>query len=128
MDPLASLETLAGSPEIALAEDRSRPTIPFRSTDVSHEAEPSLAKQSLAGRADSVHTVSEEMKESLVASMYEAADSTDPLPGDDRDLLEIQDEIDHVDQSYAPALAAQQPAPPGVSSAVCETPSEMNGL
>ena len=68
-----------------------------------------MTEPRFAGRPDPAQTVAEEIKESLVASMYEAADSMEPLPGDDRDLLDIQDDIDNVDQAYARAMAAQQP-------------------
>ncbi len=88
VDPFASLESLGGTPEPQRPLERSASTIPFRTSEQGGGA---------TGRGKGVEppvqSVSERGRSTPRESGPGLADPLVPLPGDDRDLLEIQDEL-----------------------------------
>ncbi len=53
--------------------------------------------------------VLEGVKNANLSAMQNTVENLDPLPGDDRDLLEIQDEMDDADRGGAIAMSQQPP-------------------
>lgn len=86
------------------ATDDGNATIPFRGSDGPTGQEPEdLAHESLTA------VQPDQIRESIAETMSDAADSVNSLPGDDRDLLEIHDDLN---AKSAASVTSRETGPP----------------
>ncbi len=105
VDPLGSLETLAGNAAAPLMHENGVPTIPF------HASRQEKANEQQRFDEDEIAALlPDPVRASVADSMSDAIDAMNMLPGDDRDLLEIQDDSD--DEFRQRTVAMVEPGTP----------------
>ncbi len=104
VDPFASLAALGGSSGTRANSDHSSSTLPFCATET-----PAEAGRRAAPLGPVAPPVLEGVKNANLSAMQNTVENLDPLPGDDRDLLEIQDEMDDANRGGAIAMSQQPP-------------------
>jgi hypothetical protein len=103
VDPFASLEALGGSFGARPNLEQINSTIPFCATDT-----PTTLGRRTSGQGCAATPLSDSTQDANLAAIRDALENVDPLPGDDRDLLEIQDEMD-ADRRCAITMSQQPP-------------------
>ncbi len=103
VDPLASLQALDRSSSQKSQPDSSGSTIPFRpAQEPPSDDQATAPEQFCAAEFESIQNAQDLVQD-------EESDYSQPLPGDDRDLLEIQQEWDESDAVRAFAVSQQAP-------------------